>query len=220
MTWTTHAWIDEDAANEAPAWLQPVIASVRGVCVDELTTAIPMPGVGRHSAVLMLFGETDGEPDVLIIRRSQSMRSHAGQPAFPGGAVDEGDESAIAAALREAYEEAGVEASSVSIIGCLPDLWVSVSNYVVTPVLAWWREPHLVEPNDRDEVESVHRIAMKELIEPAHRVQVRHPSGYVGAGFLIDDILIWGFTAGILASVIDRVGWAKPWDTTRMVDIT
>lgn len=220
MKWTTQGWVDEDAARDAPGWLQPVIESVRGVRVDELTKFIPQPGVGRHSAVLMLFGETDGEPDVLIIRRAQAMRSHAGQPAFPGGAVDEHDESAIAAALREAHEEAGVDASSVRIIGCLPDLWVSVSNYVVTPVLAWWQEPHAVQPADLNEVESVHRIAMKEFLDPAHRVQVRHPSGYVGSGFIIDDLLIWGFTAGILATMFERVGWAKPWDTTRMVDIT
>lgn len=220
MTWTTQGWIDEAAARRAPTWLHPVIDVTRGVRVDALTQFIPQPGVGRHSAILMLFGETAGEPDVLIIRRSDAMRSHAGQAAFPGGAVDDHDESSVAAALREAQEEAGVDPASVEVLGALPDLWVSVSNYVVTPVLGWWRDPHAVAPNDLAEVQSVHRIPIASLIDPANRVQVQHPSGVVGSGFVVDGLLIWGFTAGILSTLFDRIGWAKPWDTSRVVGVT
>jgi 8-oxo-dGTP pyrophosphatase MutT (NUDIX family) len=219
MIWNATSWIDEDAAHIAPAWMAPVIDALRGVSVHELTTFIPEPGVGRHSAVLMLFGETDGEPDILIIRRADTMRSHAGQPAFPGGGVDAHDASPIAAALRETHEEAGVLPGSVQIVGYLPDLWVNVSNYVVTPVVGWWREPHPIAPGDDQEVRSVHRIKVRDLVNPENRVRVQHPSGYIGAGFTIDDLLIWGFTAGVLSTLFDRVGWSRPWDPTRVVEI-
>lgn len=220
MTWTSQGWVDEDVAAQAPAWLQPVIALTRDVHVDALTPFAPEPGVGRHSAVLVLFGERDGTPDIVIIRRSEGTRSHAGQPAFPGGAVETTDASAVAAALREAQEEAGVDPASVAVLGALPDVWVSVSNYVVTPVLGWWRAPHPLAVRDHDEVHSVHRITIDALTDPQHRVRVRHPSGYVGNGFVVDDLLIWGFTAGILSTLFEQVGWAKPWDPSRIVELT
>src|SRR5206468_15671 len=69
----------------------------------------PASGTGRPSAVLMLFGETEGEPDLLIVQRSPWLRRHAGQPAFPGGAIEAADQGPVGAALREAAEEAGVD---------------------------------------------------------------------------------------------------------------
>ena len=92
--------------------------------------------------MLILFGESDGQPDVLLIERAHDMRSHAGQPAFPGGGVDDTDDGPIGAALREASEETGLDPDGVEVAGpVLPDLWVPPSGFVVTPVLAWWRQP-------------------------------------------------------------------------------
>ena len=72
----------------APAWMAPLVAAVSSVSAEDLTRFPAPPDAEHRSAVLMLLGEQDGEPDVLLIERAHDMRSHAGQPAFPGGRVD------------------------------------------------------------------------------------------------------------------------------------
>jgi len=57
------------------------------------------------------------------------------------------------------------------------------------------------------------------LADPANRLRVGHPSGYIGAAFIVSGLLVWGFTAGILSALLDRGGWARPWDTTRVLDL-
>ena len=168
---------------DLPRWLRPVADAVAGVKGSDPTRFLPPPSGGRASAVLMLLGEGDRGPDLLLIERARAMRSHAGQPAFPGGALDPGDAGPIAAALREAQEETALDPSGVEPFALLPDLWVPVSDFIVTPVLAWWREPSPVRVADPSEVASVHRVPIEELADPARRMRVRHPSGYVGSGF-------------------------------------
>lgn len=204
---------------EVPDWLEPLADRVVGLRGEELTKFHPPPADGRASAVLILIGEGDDGPDVLIIERAHDMRAHAGQPAFPGGAQDPDDADAIAAALREAVEETGLDPDGVVVFALLPDLWVPVSNFVVTPVLAWWRSPSGVRAVDRAEVASVHRVPIAELSDPVHRTRVRHPSGYIGYGFAVRDLLIWGFTAGLLNGLLDLAGWARPWDESKLVDL-
>lgn len=221
MTWAREGQVFDDVAGLLPRWLDPVVAAARTVQADELTRFVPPHEEGRHSAVLILFGEhgRDGLHDLLMIQRARTMRSHAGQPAFPGGGVDEADAGAIAAALREAHEETGLDPAGVEVFGTLPDLWVPVSNYVVTPVLAWWRAPSPVHAAAPGEVASVHRIAIHELVDPANRCRVQHPSGFVGPGFRVDGMLVWGFTAGLIDGLLRLAGWEQPWDTGAVVDL-
>jgi 8-oxo-dGTP pyrophosphatase MutT (NUDIX family) len=147
------------------------------------------------------------------------MRNHAGQPAFPGGATDPGDVDAAATALREAAEEVGLISDSATVVATLPRLWIPVSGYVVTPVLAWWHAPHAVGPMDPAEVAEVQRLPIAELVDPANRLRVRHPSGYIGAAFDVRGMLVWGFTAGILNTLLELGGWAVPWDAHRVADL-
>jgi 8-oxo-dGTP pyrophosphatase MutT (NUDIX family) len=195
-----------------------VVSCVPSIRSDQLKYAVPTDGEGRHSAVLILFGEGP-DPDLLLIRRAERMRAHAGQPAFPGGAVDETDVDARTAAVREAVEETGLDASGVRVIGQLPDLWLSVSGFVVTPVIAWWERPSQVWAREPDEVESVTRVRMADLIDPANRVSVRHPSGYIGPGFRVNDMLVWGFTGGLIDLILEHSGLSRPWDRSAMVDL-
>ncbi|MDQ3616362.1 MAG: CoA pyrophosphatase [Actinomycetota bacterium] len=206
-----------------PEWLEPVRRSASEITVEELTRFVPPEGQEtRYGAVLLLFGEGASGPDVLLTERAHGMRSHPGQVSFPGGSVDEQDRSAQATALREAEEETGLDPAGVAVFATLPELWLPPSNFAVTPVLAWWREESPVAAVDPREVHAVFRVPVEELIDPQHRISVRHPSGWKGPGFLIGDdkdLILWGFTAGIIARVFDFAGWTRPWDANRMRDL-
>ena len=204
-----------------PAWLLPLTAALPTVRGDMISRFLPPAEGGRRSAVLALFGEGPDGPDLLFIERAATMRSHAGQPAFPGGALDheDGDPDGagpVTAALREAREEVGLEPGSVEVLGTLPDLWLPPSGFVVTPVIAWWRSPHRVHAVDRAEVASVARVPLSRLTDPEHRVTVRHPRGHIGPAFDTGALLVWGFTAGVVDALLRLGGWERPLDRARM----
>ena len=204
-----------------PEWLTGLASRVGAVrSGGDLARFTPPPGTtARAGAVLVLFGEGGHGPDVLLIERAADMRSHAGQPAFPGGAVDPGDTGPVAAALREAQEETGLDPSGVQVISALPDLWLPPSGFAVTPVLAYWRRPVPIRAVDPREVARAERVAVADLVDPANRVTVVHPSGYRGPGFQVADMLVWGFTAMLLDRLLELSGWAGPWSPDREVPV-
>ena len=166
----------------------------------------------RRSAVLILFGEGPRGPDVLLIEKSLRLRSHAGQPAFPGGGADPGDDYPVGTALREAHEEAGVDPASVRVLATLPELFLGPSDNLVVPVVGWWDDPREVTTGDPQEVARVARVPLAELVDPANRFRVRHPAGYVGPAFGVADMVVWGFTAGVLDAVLEAAGLNQPWN--------
>ena len=207
--------------SRPPEWLTALAERANSLGTEELSR-FPIPEAGgRPSAVLILFGDGPRGTDLLLIQRSSTMRSHAGQPAFPGGGTDPEDANPVATALREAHEEAGVDPVGVEILAQLPGVPVPVSGYVVTPVLAWWREPNEVYAKDVREVESVARVPVVDLINEELRVKVRHPSGYVGPGFDVAGMLVWGFTGVLLERLLELAGLlqAQPEGTGRVVDL-
>jgi 8-oxo-dGTP pyrophosphatase MutT (NUDIX family) len=205
--------------NGPPQWLEPLLDRLRTADAPTLLPWVSEPPADvRRSAVLVLFGEGPQGPDVLLIERSAHLRSHAGQPAFPGGGIDPDDDGPVGAALREAQEETGVDPDGVTVLLVLPDLWVPPSGNVVTPVVAWWHNPTEVRPQP-GEVAAVARVPLRELADPVNRLQIRHPSGHAGPAFQVADMLVWGFTAGVLARLLTLGGWEQPWDTSRVEEL-
>ena len=174
----------------------------------------------RKGAVLILFSGQEDSPEVLITLRSSQMRSHAGQPSFPGCAIDLADKDAITAALRESEEEVGLRSETVEVLGLLPELWLPPSNFQVSPVLAWWRKPHEIAPQSVEEVVRAENISLIDLANPANRSNVRHMSGYIGPAFNVAEMLIWGFTAGIIDRILHHSGYEREWDHEKIIELS
>ncbi len=196
-----------------PDWLRPVETAARSITVHDLTRfMVPDDADGvRRSAVLMLFGEGPSGPDLLLTERAHHMRSHPGQVSFPGGSIDPG-ETPEQTALREAQEETGLDPAGVEVFAELPELWLPPSNFAVVPVLAWWRESSPVSVLSPDEVHAVYRVPISELRDPAHRITVHGPRGWKSPGFLIGDdhdVILWGFTGGVVARLFEFLGWIE-----------
>ncbi|MCF6466808.1 CoA pyrophosphatase [Nonomuraea sp. MG754425] len=203
--------------TQVPGWLETLAAQAQRIRVP--VPLRPPAGRGREAAVLMLFGDGPNGPDVLLIQRSTRGRRHPGQPAFPGGGVDPGDGGPVGAALREAEEETGADPSGVHVLCTMPELYLTFSDNRVTPVIAWWREPSAVHAASPDEVDSVERVPIAELVDPANRVMLRHPRGTAGPAFRVRGMLVWGFTAMILDTVLREAGLERPWDLGRTEDL-
>ncbi|EEN84161.1 hydrolase, NUDIX family, partial [Rhodococcus erythropolis SK121] len=157
--------------------------------------------------------------DVLLTQRASTMRQHSGQVAFPGGAADPGDDGPVGTALREAQEETGLDPSGVQPLTVLPEIFIPPSGFDVTPVLGYWEQPTTVGIQDEGEVGRVARVPLRTLLDPDNRFQVRHPLGYQGPAFRADGMLVWGFTAGILAALFTVSGWEIPWNYEDVRDL-
>ena len=202
-----------------PDWLQRLAGAVTTVPPSYYSRFLPPEeSERRYAAVLALFGEGPDGPDLLFTERAAALRSHAGQPSFPGGRVDPDDETPVHAALREAEEEVGVDPASVHVFAELPELFLPPSGFTVVTVLGWWREPHAVRPVDPGEVAAVERIPLAELADPANRCEVGLSNGWRGPAFRVRGLLVWGFTAGLVDKLLALGGWERPWGPGPLLD--
>ncbi|MDQ6896314.1 MAG: CoA pyrophosphatase [Actinomycetota bacterium] len=204
-----------------PPWLQRLVTGAATADAEWSSRFVPPDDGARESAVLLLFGpDADGAESLLLIERSHGMRSHPGQIALPGGATDPGDADAAATALREAEEEVRLDRAGAEVVGILPPLFLPPSGFVVTTVVAWWADPGPVAVGDPREVAQVILAPLDYLTDPAARHTVTHPSGYRGPAFVLgDDLLLWGFTGGVVNEALQLAGLERPWDESRLLPL-
>ena len=205
------------APTRPPSWLTRMVHNATTAEPGWFSRFVPPDDGGRESAVLLLFGpDSDGAESLLLIERSHDMRSHPGQVALPGGATEPGDADVSDTALREAGEEVNLDPFGVDVLGVLPPLFLPPSGFVVTTVVAWWSSPGPVSVGDPAEVAQVIQAPLDYLTDPAVRHTVTHPSGYRGPAFVLgDDLLLWGFTAGVVTKELELAELDRSWDRAR-----
>jgi len=175
----------------------------RDELVDLIGDAVPV-----EAAVLVGLVPRDDGLQVLLTRRTDSLRHHAGQVSFPGGRVEEVDQSPIHTALRETEEEIGMSPELVEVLGYLPEYRTS-TGFRVTPVVGLVRPPFTLRP-DPFEVAEVFEVPLAFLLDPANRQ--RHSREWRGRlrhyfAMPYGDYFIWGATAGMIVSLADRLGY-------------
>jgi 8-oxo-dGTP pyrophosphatase MutT (NUDIX family) len=168
-----------------------------------------MAGEDRLRPAAVLIAVTDRpEPGVLLTRRAESLRSHAGQVAFPGGRVDPGDADVIAAALREADEEIGLPAAAVEVVGTV-GVFRTVTGFEVTPVVGVVPPDLPLRPHDA-EVAALFEVPLAHLLDPAnHLVRQVEWKGAERTFYEIPWVgeRIWGATAAMIVNFGRRLGW-------------
>lgn len=176
-----------------------------------------VPSNARASVLIML--SNTASPDITFTERAHTLRHHPGQLAFPGGRRDATDRGPVDTAIREAREEIGLDPSGLHVIGTMPRADLPVSSFTVVPVVGWWDGRQQVAPVDLGEVASVHRWTIEELTDPQHRVTWNLGAGRTGPAWQFGELFLWGFTAKLVDRVLELGGWARPWDTDRVVPV-
>jgi 8-oxo-dGTP pyrophosphatase MutT (NUDIX family) len=227
-----------------PPWLRPLVDNV-GQLPDAYRRRVPADVLAmvtaakatttarkdrRDAAVLVLFsgppsnpssgaapGSLPDDADLLLTVRAASLRHHAGQAAFPGGASDPGDNGPVATALREAREETGIDTGRLHPLATMERTFIPPSGFHVVPVLAYSPDPGPVAVVDQAETAKVAWVPVRAFINPANRLMVYRRTlsrRFAGPAFLLNDMLVWGFTGQVISAMLDVAGWAKPWDTS------
>ncbi len=157
--------------------------------------------------MLVAFFEEDGEARVVLTRRASHLRTHTGEVSFPGGRIEDG-EDLIAAALREAHEEIGLDPSSVDIVGALTPISTIAARSGITPVVGFLPSRPELKP-DPNEVEFVFDVALAQLLADGTFEEERWdtPWGHdrqITFFYLPHDI-VWGATARVLRELLELV---------------
>lgn len=235
MEYTQQQWLEQakqqpELTEDIPVWLRDFARAARtgniqDLIADEARRVPERDAKGnppRYSAVLVLLGgdslfvpgkdaaEFPENATMLLTHRNPSMREHSGQVAFPGGRREPQDEGPIQTALREAWEETGVNPEGIQPLAVMEPIYIDRSNFAVVPVLAYWAEPIDVYPAT-SENDWVKAYPLSELVDPEKRFHL-HFEKWSGPGFDVEGMILWGFTGSVVTALLQRAGWEKPWE--------
>lgn len=172
----------------------------------ELADLLPATDPLIEAAVLVGLVRRGSGTQVLLTRRTDGLRNHAGQVSFPGGRIEASDRDAVAASLRETFEEVGIAPTQLTPLGYL-DPFATITGFRVLPVVASIAPDYVARP-DPNEVAAVFEVPLGFLLDPAnldslsleHRGRVRQVWEY-----RYPDQRIWGVTAAILLNLRERL---------------
>ena len=158
------------------------------------------------AAVLVGLVERPGGLALLFTERAEHLKAHPGQVSFPGGRIERGDDGAVAAALREAEEEIGLDPRDVSVAGCL-ERRLTVTGFLVTPVVGFVA-PEFRPVPDHTEVAEVFEVPLAFLLEEGNvRMTIRERLGARVRSHEIEyeGHRIWGTTASMLVGFLSLI---------------
>lgn len=168
-----------------------------------------MPPLQRAGVLIPIFLGPAG-PQLLFTRRTETVLTHKGQISFPGGQREESDAETVETALRESYEEIGLEPSRVSVLGQLDDVFTSVSGYVITPVVGFVEGGTEALQPAPDEVKSLLLVPVATLLRPeVHTTETRTFDGerFRIHYYSVGEDVIWGATGRIVYQFL------RAWET-------
>lgn len=196
--------------QDAPAWLRPLVASAKDGSMLSGLGLEDFPSRKRSAVLMLLEGSSVADAAVLLTHRTPTMRSHSGQVAFPGGRMDPDDRGPVDCALREAWEETGLDRRTVIPLAELDPVGIRATGNPVIPILGYWLQPRDLDMVSPEENDDIFRAPLADLINPDNRFLVRK-GAWSGPAFWHRGYVIWGFTGGLLAAMIRHAGWEEPW---------
>lgn len=191
------------AALAAPHAVEPALLA------SDMRDLVPDPALALTQAAVLIAVTDRARPGVILTQRTDQLKNHAGQVAFPGGRLDPGDAGAEAAALREAQEEIALDPARVQLVG-MADLYRTVTNFQVTPVLGVI-PPDLPLVPAPHEVSAIFEVPLDFLMDDANHREVsvewqgRQRHYYE---FFWGERRIWGATAAMIVNLSRRLRWA------------
>lgn len=203
----THGW-QEAIAHALTTVARPIVVDARFAPRDATGRAnlarydrAAFPPARPAATLLLVYPGTDGELTVPLTVRHADLREHPGEISLPGGAVDAADASREATALREAWEEVGVDPGSVRIVGILDDIWIPVSNFELRPFVGTATARPALTPHT-DEVAEIVELPLRHLLTDGviSEELIEGPGWQLRAAvYRHDGHRIWGATARTLA---------------------
>jgi 8-oxo-dGTP pyrophosphatase MutT (NUDIX family) len=179
---------------------------IRQVLIHREKKRITDPRLAPSSVLVPIYRKAS-ECHVLFIKRTETVQIHKGQISFPGGKKDASDSDFLATALRESYEEIGIDPEAVEVLGELDDERTNSSNFVIHPFLGIIPYPYEFKLS-REEVEGLVEIPIPKLMdESSWREEIRTEEGKTFRAYYYhyDDLVIWGATARILKKFLDLI---------------